>query len=470
MEVIKDQLYTGFNIIKEYNVDSPEDIPTIKLQGKFGSANEQNGNGRKYKKETIVDKIVNFRTSEDKLKSNPLFGEAIHPNDDLTGEINPEKITHKINWTKMVGDDLYGEIQLIPETPLGKVMHTLVDKYGAVPGISSRAFGKMSGSFVDHDSYRYITHDLTFNPSTPNAFLNKVRESTEIQSILKECSDSELKTINESLSSYGINNILKESKDLDDEEENKKKKEDVIKDTLSKGDYDKLPDKDKSNYKWDDKKELYLKIKESNINKNKLIMEERIEKLTKEVSKLSEQIGSLTKENESLTESVKTKEADVSKLEESKDKLKGFYEKSLAVVEGLRNKLIILRNENSVLNSNYEKCLAVAESLTDEFNKVKGHYSKALKVIEGVRSNNIENAIFNLVEKELGDGASTKYENIFKDVGDLEKASVLIKAIKEAAANEGPTKFQSLRERSGETSGVPVNTDPAFEAKVDLYS
>jgi hypothetical protein len=369
------------------------------------------------------------------LKANPLFGEGMHPPDKLTGEINAEKVAFKFLRMWMSGNDLMVEVQLTPNASVvGKAWYVLVNEYGAIPGISSRAFGNVKKGYVHHDSYKYITHDLTFNPSTPNAFLTSVQESTEFKNIVEECNETQLAVLNESMSFL----VEDEDKLFSDHFINKNNTDDGDKEGKGSG---KKP------------------VKENHKTENHIMEKTDLIKLTEQVADLSTQVGTKDKEiekiqenNTSLTEQVKTLEQEKEDLQAQLDKANENYQKSLEVAEGLTEKCKGLESNYKTslevaegltekckgLESNYKTSLEVAEglesaneSLSTELVKVKGYYEKSLGVFTELESSKLHESKVALVEKELGESYET-HKDIFDNCPNMESVGLAIESLKKA--------------------------------------
>lgn len=410
-------------VIKE----SVEGVPVIVLRGKFQQGNAENNNGRKYKTNTLVDKILNARCTPEKLLSDPLFMEIIHPSDDLTGEINPEKVAGKIRRIWMEGDTQMGEAIITPETPCGGVLYILIDKYNARPGVSSRAFGRLAqGDWVDHDTYKFITYDFTFNPSTKGAFLDRIAESVELKKILEGSSERQLQVINETFR-------VSESRVLSD----------II---------------------------LNSKI----VNP----MEEagKVTTLTSKISTLSESVGSLRGEISTLKESVTKKEGEIKTLQESEQKLQdevislkesatknqteltkvqGFYEKSLKVLEELKESFAAKNSailESRVLS---RKAAAVTAGLKESAVVMEGKYNKALKVLSLIQERNVSSQIQSFVESSLGEGSWGTTSDFFAGVTTLKEAKDMVGKIRTLRGDETTPTTSTLQERKDGNKTLP---------------
>ena len=442
--LLKNPIYTNnLEILKESESESV--YPRLLLKGKIQEAIAGNSNGRKYKTETLQQKIIDERCSESRLLTDPLFGESIHPDDSLTGEINPEKIIWRIAEAHMEGNSMIGTVEIIPETPIGKILYYLVEKYQAKPGISSRGFGAMDGDWVDHDSYRFVTFDGTFNPSTHGAFLNKIGESSEMKEMIKSFSKEELNVLQES-------SILRLDNGHSLVENMFKTKYHII------------------NNKKDRKMSTELELlQESNLQVTNLTKQ-----LSESNSALKDNQRQLAEATVKLKESEDEKEEIEKDFEESKKKM-SVMEKDLEDAEDEKEvsekKLKEMEDEDEEdekekekLEENYNKSIEVLEGVVSEFHKIKGYYDKSIEVLNLVESRNSEGDIKNLVESELGD--YSKFETLFESVTDLGKARVMVESLKKIQSGNGPTKIVSLHERNDGGSTAPLSDD---EGRINAY-
>lgn len=415
----------GLKVIKESSSNGK--TIKIKLQGKCQEADAPNNNGRKYYLRTLNDKIINARCTPAMLAAQPLFGEVIHPSDELNGEINAEKIVWKINWVKMVGTTMYCEVELINKGICGEMMFYLVDECGAVPGISSRAFGALNDDdYIDHDSYLFVTFDATFNPSTANAFLSRISESSNIKELLGRCDSKQIKAINESFNVDVAKLVpLRES---------------------FKPDLNNMSEQTPQS-----------------INESKIV-------------DLSTQLGTAKAQVTTLTESNSVQAAEIKTLKESLAKVQGFYTKALQVGDGLTKKLKESKEANGKLLSQYNKAVAVAEGLHVELNERSKHYGKALRVIESTQTSSLKAGIVKLVESVLGKDSYKKYEVIFSRCLNLNEAKQIINTLKPAGARPTDSNLRGKANESGTPGKVaPANQggapkDQAFQSRVNMYS
>lgn len=137
-----------------------------KLKGLFHLAEQKNANGRVYSKALLERELKKIMPS---VKDRRILGELSHPS---YAEINLERTAHVITELKMVGNKMYGELEVI-RTPMGQILEALIDS-GVKLGISSRGVGSLreeSGIRYVCEDYGLITWDVVANPSTPDAWL-----------------------------------------------------------------------------------------------------------------------------------------------------------------------------------------------------------------------------------------------------------------------------------------------------------
>lgn len=138
-----------------------------KLKGLFHLAEQKNANGRVYSKALLERELNKIMPS---VKDRRILGELSHP---AYAEINLERTAHVITELKMVGNKMYGELEVI-RTPMGQILEALIDS-GVKLGISSRGVGSLreeKGVRYVCEDYGLITWDVVANPSTPDAWLD----------------------------------------------------------------------------------------------------------------------------------------------------------------------------------------------------------------------------------------------------------------------------------------------------------
>lgn len=142
----------------------------LSIVGIFSSAEIENNNKRKYKKEILEREVSKVNEKVDKKC---LWGELGHP---PNPEINPDKIAILTNILEWKGNDLYGKAKIL-DTPMGKIAKTLV-KEGRM-GISSRGLGTVSEEGYVNEDFNLITWDLVTDPSNHPSWVNGIYEGKE---------------------------------------------------------------------------------------------------------------------------------------------------------------------------------------------------------------------------------------------------------------------------------------------------
>lgn len=432
-----------FEIFKE-SVEGIHPFPRLVLRGKFQEALAQNNNGRRYTLETLTQKILP-RCTKEALSGNALFGESIHPSDDLTGEINTEKIIWRIVEAHMEGDVMKGAVEIIPESPIGKTLYFLVEKYEAKPGISSRGFGRMKGEYVDHDSYRFITFDGTFNPSTHQAFLSKISESGEVKEFIKSFQDKELKTLSE-------NSILRMGDGTS-----------LVENVFNKQSYH-IINKKQEMSRENETTELLKETSKQLVSTSN--------QLTKAQIKINES-ENLLKEKEAelkeMEDELKKAEKKIKEMEDEMSDKEVKIEKTKKEMEDYEAKKKEESEEKEKLEESYNTALEVIEEMINRYHKVNSHYEKATRVLELVESEKITEKIKNLVEKNLGNYKD--YAKVFENVSSLEAAGNLVESLKSVIPSGDSRPFQksTLFERSerGQNNNSSRDID---EGRVSAYS
>ena len=120
----------------------------------------------------------NVSSLQEAIKSGSLVGELDHPTDSI---IHFKEASHRITKLWWDGNILMGEGEIL-STPYGKVLKALLND-GVRVGISSRGIGNgkvdENGILVIGESYKLITFDAVADPSTYNAFQEKVLSKNE---------------------------------------------------------------------------------------------------------------------------------------------------------------------------------------------------------------------------------------------------------------------------------------------------
>lgn len=142
----------------------------LKFRGKFQEAEAVNKNKRLYPFDVLKE---NVNKLQEAIRSRSLIGELDHPTDSIVHFANASHIVTKLWWE---GHKLMGEGEVL-NTPMGKVLKALIND-GVRVGISSRGVGNgkvnENGILVIGESFKLITFDAVADPSTYNAFQERV--------------------------------------------------------------------------------------------------------------------------------------------------------------------------------------------------------------------------------------------------------------------------------------------------------
>lgn len=172
----------------------------VKFRGKFQEADAINKNKRTYPYEVLDD---NVKALQEAIDNGGLIGELDHPTDSIVHFANA---SHKITKLWWEGKTLMGE-GVILNTPHGKILKALIND-GVRVGISSRGVGNgkvnEQGILVIGESYKLITFDAVADPSTSQAYQEKV-VSKESVSHLPQNAHTSVKN-----ESSGIHTLTKE--------------------------------------------------------------------------------------------------------------------------------------------------------------------------------------------------------------------------------------------------------------------
>lgn len=167
----------GCGILNEMdlNESTESNVSLVKFRGKFQEADAINKNKRSYPFSVLDENVKNLKES---IENGGLIGELDHPTDSIVHFANA---SHKITKLWWEGKVLMGE-GLILNTPHGKILKALIND-GVRVGISSRGVGNgkvnEEGILVIGESYKLITFDAVADPSTSQAFQEKVKSKKE---------------------------------------------------------------------------------------------------------------------------------------------------------------------------------------------------------------------------------------------------------------------------------------------------
>lgn len=146
------------------------------IEGIYMQAEKVNGNGRKYRVETLQREVERYTNKY--IKENRALGELGHPNGP---SINLDRVSHKIVELKQNGNDFYGKA-LVLDTPMGNIARNLIES-GVQLGVSTRGMGSLKEvdgiMEVQDDFYLATAADIVAEPSAPDAFVQGIMEGVE---------------------------------------------------------------------------------------------------------------------------------------------------------------------------------------------------------------------------------------------------------------------------------------------------
>ena len=163
--------YRTFKVDKRLVETSIKENRSLVVKGVIQRAEAKNQNGRVYPKE-ILEREIN-KYIEGPVREKRALGELDHPESSV---INLQNVSHNVTKIKMIGDDVYGEVEILP-TPAGKILQALFAS-GITVGISSRGMGSVkegSGGTVEvQDDFELLCFDFVSTPSTHGAYMSPV--------------------------------------------------------------------------------------------------------------------------------------------------------------------------------------------------------------------------------------------------------------------------------------------------------
>lgn len=172
----------------------------VKFRGKFQEAEAVNKNKRMYPYDVLQENIDRLQEA---VADRRLVGELDHPTDSIIHFANASHIVTRLWWD---GNLLMGEGEIL-NTPHGEILKALIE-CGVKVGISSRGVGNgkvnEDGILVIGESYKLITFDAVADPSTFEAFQEKVSSKKESVNpsrteLRKEVSKTVIKNENSSI-------------------------------------------------------------------------------------------------------------------------------------------------------------------------------------------------------------------------------------------------------------------------------
>ena len=160
--------YRTFTVDKRLVEASIKENKSLVVKGVIQRAEAKNQNGRIYPRE-ILEREIN-KYSQGPIKERRALGELDHPESSV---INLQNVSHNVTKVKMVGDDVYGEVEIL-STPAGNILKELF-RNGITVGISSRGMGSVqengNGTVEVQDDFELLCFDFVSTPSTHGAFM-----------------------------------------------------------------------------------------------------------------------------------------------------------------------------------------------------------------------------------------------------------------------------------------------------------
>ena len=175
--------YRPFHVDRQLAEATLKENRPLVVKGVIQRAEAKNQNGRIYPRE-ILEREIN-KYIEGPVREKRALGELDHPESSV---INLQNVSHNVTKIKMMGDDVYGEVEILP-TPAGKILQALFAS-GITVGISSRGMGSVkegSGGTVEvQDDFELLCFDFVSTPSTHGAFMTPVGRALQEGQIIQQ--------------------------------------------------------------------------------------------------------------------------------------------------------------------------------------------------------------------------------------------------------------------------------------------
>ena len=165
------------SLLIEYSIFTPKSTQltegvkgarNLTVQGVVQRADSENANRRVYPKRILQKEVEKYIATS--IAENRALGELDHPESTV---INLKNVSHNIKKLWWDGDDLMGEIEVLP-TPSGNILFQLFANNITV-GISSRGMGSVQalgeGTVEVQDDFELLCWDFVSTPSTQGAFM-----------------------------------------------------------------------------------------------------------------------------------------------------------------------------------------------------------------------------------------------------------------------------------------------------------
>ena len=161
--------YRPFQVDRQLAEQSIKENKPLMVKGVIQRAEAENQNGRIYPEKILRREIEKYVAGT--VREKRALGELDHPESSV---INLQNVSHNVTKVKMIGDDVYGEVEILP-TPAGKILQALFAS-GITVGISSRGMGSVKegagGTVEVQDDFELLCFDFVSTPSTHGAFMS----------------------------------------------------------------------------------------------------------------------------------------------------------------------------------------------------------------------------------------------------------------------------------------------------------
>ena len=175
--------YRPFHVDRQLAEATLKESRPLIVKGVIQRAEAKNQNGRVYPRE-ILEREIN-KYIEGPVKEKRALGELDHPESSV---INLQNVSHNVTKIKMIGDDVYGEVEILP-TPAGKILQALFAS-GITVGISSRGMASVKegagGTVEVQDDFELLCFDFVSTPSTHGAFMRPVGRALQEGQIIQQ--------------------------------------------------------------------------------------------------------------------------------------------------------------------------------------------------------------------------------------------------------------------------------------------
>ena len=163
--------YRPFQVDRQLAEATLKENKPLMVKGVIQRAEAENQNGRIYPKE-ILEREIN-KYIEGPVREKRALGELDHPESSV---INLQNVSHNVTKVKMVGDDVYGEVEILTRQA-GKILQALFAS-GITVGISSKGMGSVKegagGTVEVQDDFELLCFDFVSTPSPHGAFMKPV--------------------------------------------------------------------------------------------------------------------------------------------------------------------------------------------------------------------------------------------------------------------------------------------------------